>query len=62
MELNLEIGTPEETLDLGYGFAWSLEWAAKVAGPGAVILLVLLVLRFVRRAGRDIGSKTPQTP
>jgi hypothetical protein len=44
-DTRLHIGVPERGLEQSYGSGAAIVWAAGVAGPGAVILLLLLGLR-----------------
>lgn len=44
----LHIGLPETNLEQAYGFVAASGWAAIVAGAGAIILFVLLILRATR--------------
>ena len=44
---------PEYGLENAYGEAAFLAWAVVVAGPGAIILLVLLIPRLTRRPGKN---------
>jgi hypothetical protein len=55
-DVRLHIGLPERGLDQAYGFAAALIWAAKVAGPGAVILIVLALQNAIRRKTSVIVS------
>ncbi len=49
---------PEYGLENSYGGAAFLAWAVVVAGPGAIILLVLLLMRLTRRgSGKDFPVK-----
>src|ERR1700677_3713692 len=47
-DLKLHIGLPEEGLDMAYGSGAAIGWAALVAGPGAGVLLILLIRRAMR--------------
>jgi hypothetical protein len=44
----LQIGQPEISLDMSYGFFLFLGWAGVVGGPGVVMLCILLVRRITR--------------
>lgn len=44
-DTRLYVGLPERGLEQAYGFAAFSVWAAVVAGAGAIMLLVLLILR-----------------
>lgn len=58
-DTRLHIGLPERGLEKAYGSAAAIMWAAIVAGAGAIILLVLLIVRVVRRQTaqvRQMGS------
>jgi hypothetical protein len=48
-DTRLHIGLPEKGLEQAYGSAAAIVWAAGVAGPGTMILLILLILRAIRR-------------
>ena len=48
----LHVGLPERGLEMAYGMAATFILAGAIAGPGVVLLLVLLVMRVVRRAPR----------
>jgi hypothetical protein len=48
-DTRLHIGLPERGLEQAYGSAAATIWAAIVAGAGAIMLLVLLILRVLRR-------------
>jgi hypothetical protein len=48
-DTKLHIGLPERGLEQAYGFAAAIKWAAIIAGPGAIVLLILAILRAVRR-------------
>jgi len=52
----LHIGVPEEGLGMAYGSGAAIGWAALIAGPGAIVLLVLLI----RRATRPKVRSDPQ--
>lgn len=56
-ELKLHVGVPEETLDMAYGSAAAIGWAAIVGGAGAIVLLSLLVRKAMRsrRAFQIVG-------
>jgi hypothetical protein len=47
-DTRLHVGLPEKGLEQAYGSAVAIRWAAIVAGPGAIMLLVLLILRVIR--------------
>jgi hypothetical protein len=47
-DTKLHVGLPEKGLEQAYGSAAAIRWAAIVAGPGAIMLLVLLILRAIR--------------
>jgi hypothetical protein len=48
-DTRLYVGLPERGLEQAYGFAAFSVWAAVVAGAGAIMLLVLLILSVFRR-------------
>lgn len=48
-DTRLHIGLPERGLEQAYGSAAAMRWAAIVAGAGAIVLLILAILRVVRR-------------
>jgi hypothetical protein len=48
-DTRLHIGLPERGLEQAYGSAAAMMWAAIVAGAGAIMLLVAVILRVVRR-------------
>lgn len=54
-DTRLHIGLPERRLELAYGSPAAIMWAAIVAGAGAIMLLVVVILRVVRR-------QTPRVP
>jgi hypothetical protein len=45
----LEIGQPEISLEIGYGFILVLLWAGIVAGPGAILLCILMIRGATQR-------------
>ncbi len=45
----LEAGPPEAALDVSNALPFAAHWEAYVAGPGAILLLVLLILGAIRR-------------
>jgi hypothetical protein len=63
-DTRLHIGVPERGLDQAYGSAAAVVWAAGVAGPGAIILVFVLVLRAFRArnpaAGIPAAGSIPQ--
>ncbi len=59
--LTLQVNSLEDPEGAAFGFVIFSWWAGIVAGAGAALLLVLLILRIVR-AGRGTSSRTPQTP
>jgi hypothetical protein len=48
-QTRVTVGTPEETLDMAYGYAAFLGWAVVVAGPGVILLLIALFRQLRRR-------------
>jgi len=55
-DTRLHVGVPERGLEQAYGFGIAIPWAAFVAGPGAILLLVLAVLRVVERSKRPSST------
>jgi hypothetical protein len=47
-DVRLHVGLPERGLEQAYGSAAAIFWAAVVAGAGALMLLILLILRATR--------------
>jgi hypothetical protein len=47
-DTRLHVGLPERGLEQAYGSAAAIMWAAIVAGAGAIMLLVVVILRVVR--------------
>jgi len=50
--VTLEINSTEDPEGMAIGAYMSFWWACIVAGPGAILLLVLLVLRVVRKSSQ----------
>jgi len=42
----LKVGSPEQPVALSYDLPRVVAWALWVAGPGALLLLVLLIMKF----------------
>ncbi len=61
-KITLEVNSTEDPEGVAFGFVLFARWAWFVAGPGALILLVLLFERVGRRRSLDKPSRTPQTP
>jgi len=51
-DVRLHVGLPERSLESAYGSAAFLAWAGWIAGPGVLMLLVLLIVRAVRWSTR----------
>jgi hypothetical protein len=51
--VTLEVNSTEDPEGMAFGFGLFLWWAEIVGGPGALILLVLLILRTFRRASAE---------
>jgi hypothetical protein len=51
-DTRLHVGLPERGLEQAYGGAAAIEWAVVVAGTGAIMLLILLVMWATRRKPR----------
>jgi hypothetical protein len=60
-QVTLQINSTEDPEGFAFGLIRFSEWAFVVAGPGAIILLVLLV-QIARRSSRGTPSRTPETP
>jgi hypothetical protein len=54
--VTLEVNSTEDPEGMAFGFGLFLWWAEIVGGPGALILLVLLILRTFRRASAEKSS------
>lgn len=52
----LEIGPQEASWGLSQAIPFAAGWAAFVAGPGAVLLIVLVILGAKRRKGSAVGA------
>lgn len=59
--VTLEVNSTEDPEGMAFGFALFLRWACLVGGPGAVILLVLLILRVSRPAIPETSSRMQGT-
>ena len=51
--VTLEVNSTEDPEGRAFGYGMFLRWAVLVAGPGVVVLLVLLFLRIIRRAAAE---------
>lgn len=60
--VTLEVNSTEDPEGRAFGFLLFSWWACLIAGPGAIILLVLLIIKTFRRNDREKSSRTPQTP
>ncbi len=60
--LTLEVNSTEDPEGMAFGFVLFLWWAGIVGGPGAVILLVLLMLHASRRAAAEKFPRIQETP
>ena len=58
-DLKLHVGVPEESLSMAYGLAAAIRWAALVAGPGAIVLLVLLIRRAMLSSFFKLPTEKP---
>jgi hypothetical protein len=54
-DTRLYVGLPERILDQAWGLGLYSVWAAVVAGTGAIMLLVLLILRVFRRQTEQVS-------
>ncbi|MGO9436737.1 MAG: hypothetical protein ACLPH3_09030 [Terracidiphilus sp.] len=55
-DTRLYVGLPERGLERAWGYAAATVWAAAIAGPGAIVLAVLLVMRAIRPKIPSAGS------
>jgi hypothetical protein len=61
-KVTLEVNSTEDPEGAAFAFPMFAEWAAIVGGPGALLLLMMLILRFARPAVRETASRTLETP
>jgi hypothetical protein len=56
--VTLEVNSTDDPEGRAFGFVLFSWWAGIIAGPGAIILLVLMAIKTVRRTDHDTPSRT----